>query len=45
MPVREKAVNETLRGIVLREIDWKERDKLLTVLTREHGGFSSPPTE
>lgn len=37
MPVREKAVNETLRGIVLREIDWKERDKLLTVLTREHG--------
>ena len=37
MPAIGKVTNETLRGIVLRELDWKEHDKLLTVLTREHG--------
>ena len=37
MPAPGKVINETLRGIVLRTLDWKENDKLLTVLTREHG--------
>ena len=30
-----------LKGIVLRAIDWKEKDKLLTIFTAEHGVVSA----
>lgn len=32
-----KRESETFRGIVIREVEYREMDKLLTVLTHEHG--------
>ena len=33
----------TTTGIVLREVNYKESDKILTVLTRDAGKRPSPP--